>query len=50
MDHEAQPKLVDAVLSPMVKRIKIDILAASSSSLLGYLTKLQQALLACATD
>ena len=27
----------------MVRRIKIDILAASSSSLMGYLTKLQQA-------
>ena len=48
MDHEAQPKLVDAVLGSAVRRIKIDILAASSSSLIGYLTKLKQALLDCA--
>tara|TARA_B110000503_G_scaffold86844_1_gene132111 strand:- start:467 stop:1279 length:813 start_codon:yes stop_codon:yes gene_type:complete len=47
MDHEAQPKLVDAVVGPSVERIKIDILAANSSSLMGYLTKLQQALLRC---
>ena len=47
MDHEAQPKLVDAVLGSGVRRIKIDILAANSSSLMGYLTKLKQALLRC---
>jgi zinc transport system substrate-binding protein len=47
MDHEAQPKLVDAVLGSGVRRIKIDILATNSSSLMGYLTKLKQALLRC---
>lgn len=47
MDHEAQPKLVDAVLKPSVERIPIDILAANSHSLMAYFTSLQQALLTC---
>lgn len=47
IDHEVKPKLVDAVLKPGIKRVTIDILAANSSSLIGYITQLQQALLSC---
>lgn len=47
IDHEVKPKLVDAVLKPSIKRVPIDILAANSTSLIGYITQLQQALLSC---
>ena len=47
IDHEVKPKLVDAVLKPSIKRVPIDILAAHSTSLIGYITQLQQALLSC---
>ena len=47
MDHEAQPKLVNAVIKSSVERIQIDILATKSHSLLVYLTRLQKALLGC---
>ena len=47
VDHEVKPKLVDAVLKPSIKRVPIDILAANSASLVGFITQLQQALLSC---
>ena len=47
IDHEVKPKLVDAVLKPGIKRVPIDILAANSSSLIGYITQLQLALISC---
>jgi len=47
IDHEVKPKLVNAILDASIERISIDILAASSDTLIGYVTKLQQALLSC---
>ena len=47
IDHEVRPKLVNAVLKPGIKRVAIDILAANSTSIIGYITQLQQALLSC---
>ena len=47
MDHEAQPKLVNAVIKSSVERIQIDILATKSHSLMAYLTRLQKAMLGC---
>jgi zinc transport system substrate-binding protein len=47
IDHEVKPKLVDAVLDANVERISIDILAANSHTLIGYITELQRALLSC---
>jgi ABC-type Zn2+ transport system substrate-binding protein/surface adhesin len=47
IDHEVRPKLVNAVLKPSIKRVAIDILAANSTSIIGYITQLQQAILSC---
>jgi len=47
IDHEVKPKLVDAVLEASVERISVDILAANSDTLIGYVTELQRALLSC---
>lgn len=47
VDHEVKHKLVNAVLPPNIERIAIDILAAHSKTLIGYITELQKALLSC---
>ena len=50
IDHEVRPKLVNAVLSPSIDRITIDILATNSDSLIGYVNELQKAVLSCGAD
>ena len=47
LDHEAKPKLINAVVGPNVERITIDILAATSSSLNAYIIKLKEAIISC---
>lgn len=49
VDHEANTRLIDAVIDQAVQRQSIDILGWKSNSLVQYVTHLQQAFIGCTT-